>query len=192
MVHPSLFLYFFRRLFFPHSYLIGGTIPTSVLVLVKTIFTPLVYIIYKIIYIYIYIHIYIYHTSCRIFLFDAAKMAVVGEQWLIRCRKLHMACWTLKMTTTCRSLLYTTPTGTPLRRTLSNTTASKPSENRFHSAYAMHTYMAGFRTGKHSKIDSHYPCKCYIYALFVLNTKESRNEYYASHYGSTYRTIHNF
>ena len=41
LVYPSLFLYFFYRLVFPCSYLIGGTIPTSLLVLVKTIFTPL-------------------------------------------------------------------------------------------------------------------------------------------------------
>ena len=41
MVYPSLFLYFFHRLVFPCSYLIGGTIPTSLLVLVKNIFTPL-------------------------------------------------------------------------------------------------------------------------------------------------------
>ena len=31
MVYPSLFLYFFRRLVFPCSYLIGGTIPTFLL-----------------------------------------------------------------------------------------------------------------------------------------------------------------
>ena len=42
MVYPSLFLYFFHRLVFPCSYVIGGTIPTSVLVLVKTIFTIII------------------------------------------------------------------------------------------------------------------------------------------------------
>ena len=41
MASPSLFLHFFRQLIFPCSYLIRGTIPTSVLVLVKNIFTPL-------------------------------------------------------------------------------------------------------------------------------------------------------
>ena len=41
MASPSLFLHFFRQLLFPCSYLITGTIPTSVLVLVKNIFTPL-------------------------------------------------------------------------------------------------------------------------------------------------------
>ena len=44
MVHPSLFLYLFCRLVFPCSYLIGGTIPTSLLVLLKKIFTPLIYL----------------------------------------------------------------------------------------------------------------------------------------------------
>ena len=38
---PPLFLYFFHRLVFPRRYLIGGTIPTSLLVLVKNIFAPL-------------------------------------------------------------------------------------------------------------------------------------------------------
>ena len=42
------------------------------------------------------------------------------------------------MTTTCRSLLYTTPTGMPLR-TVSNTTTSEPYENCFHPAYTMLT-----------------------------------------------------
>ena len=41
MASPSLFLHFFRQLVFPYSYLIRGTIPTSVLVLVENIFTPL-------------------------------------------------------------------------------------------------------------------------------------------------------
>ena len=41
MVYPSLFLYYFHWLVFPCSYLIGGTIPTSLLVLVKNMFTPL-------------------------------------------------------------------------------------------------------------------------------------------------------
>ena len=41
MASPSLFLHFFRQLVFPCSYLIRGTIPTSVLVLVENIFTPL-------------------------------------------------------------------------------------------------------------------------------------------------------
>ena len=35
MASPSLFLHFFRQLVFPCSYLIRGTIPTSVLVLVS-------------------------------------------------------------------------------------------------------------------------------------------------------------
>ena len=65
----------------------------------------------------------------HIFLFDAMKMTAVGEQWPIRCRKLHMTWWTLETTTTCRSLLYTTHTGTPLWRTVSNTNMSEPSEN---------------------------------------------------------------
>ena len=39
----------------------------------------------------IYIYIYIYRTSCRIFLFDATKMAVVGEQCLTRCRNQYRA-----------------------------------------------------------------------------------------------------
>ena len=41
MASPSLFLHFFCQLVFPCSYLIRGTIPTSVLVLVENIFTPL-------------------------------------------------------------------------------------------------------------------------------------------------------
>ena len=36
-----IMLHFFRQLVFPCSYLIRGTIPTSVLVLVENIFTPL-------------------------------------------------------------------------------------------------------------------------------------------------------
>ena len=43
MASPSLFLHFFRQLDIPCSYLIRGTIPTSVLVLVKNIFTPFIY-----------------------------------------------------------------------------------------------------------------------------------------------------
>ena len=43
MVHPSLFTSFFHPLGF-WSYLIWGTIPTSLLVLVETIFTPLHYL----------------------------------------------------------------------------------------------------------------------------------------------------
>ena len=42
MASPSLFLHFSRQLVFPCSYLIRGTIPTSVLVLVKNIFYSLV------------------------------------------------------------------------------------------------------------------------------------------------------
>ena len=49
MAFPSLFLHFLRQLFFPCSYLIRGTIPTSLLVLVENIFTPL--------YIYVYISV---------------------------------------------------------------------------------------------------------------------------------------
>ena len=41
MASPSLFLHFFRQLVLLCSYLIGGTIPTSLLVLVGNIFTPL-------------------------------------------------------------------------------------------------------------------------------------------------------
>ena len=40
MASPSLFLHFSCQLVFPCSYLIRGTIPTSVLVLVENIFTP--------------------------------------------------------------------------------------------------------------------------------------------------------
>ena len=42
MVYPSLFLYFFHRLFFSRSYLIGGTIPTSLLVSVKKFLLPFI------------------------------------------------------------------------------------------------------------------------------------------------------
>ena len=42
MVYPFLFPYFFIQLVLPCSYLIGGTIPTSLLFLVETIITPLV------------------------------------------------------------------------------------------------------------------------------------------------------
>ena len=38
--------YFFHRLFFPCSYLIGGTIPTSLWVLVKNIFTSFVSVLF--------------------------------------------------------------------------------------------------------------------------------------------------
>ena len=44
MASPSLFLHFSRQLVFPCCYLIRGTIPTSVLVLVENIFTPFIYI----------------------------------------------------------------------------------------------------------------------------------------------------
>jgi len=40
MASPSLFLSFFRQLVFLCSYLIRGTIPTSLLVLVENMFTP--------------------------------------------------------------------------------------------------------------------------------------------------------
>ena len=40
MASPSLFLHLFRQLVFLCSYLIRGTIPTSLLVLVEFIFTP--------------------------------------------------------------------------------------------------------------------------------------------------------
>ena len=43
MASPSLFLHFFRQLVFPCSYLIRGTITTSLLVLVENIFTPFIY-----------------------------------------------------------------------------------------------------------------------------------------------------
>ena len=36
----------FRQLVFPCSYLIGGTIPTSLLILVETIFSPLVSVLF--------------------------------------------------------------------------------------------------------------------------------------------------
>ena len=42
MASPSLFLHFFCQLVFPCSYLIRGTIPISVLVLVENIFTPFI------------------------------------------------------------------------------------------------------------------------------------------------------
>ena len=48
MVYPSLFLYCFHQLVFSCCYLIGGTIPTSLLVLIKSILLPL-YIIYAIV-----------------------------------------------------------------------------------------------------------------------------------------------
>ena len=41
MASTSLFLHFFRQLVFPCSYLIRGTIPISVLVLVETFLLPL-------------------------------------------------------------------------------------------------------------------------------------------------------
>ena len=46
-----------------------------------------------------------------------------------------MTWWTLETTTTCRSLLYTTPTGTPLR-TVSNANTFDPSAN--HSSPSLH------------------------------------------------------
>ena len=42
LAYPSLFLYLLQRLGLPCIYLIGCTIPTSLLVLVENIFTPLV------------------------------------------------------------------------------------------------------------------------------------------------------
>ena len=149
---------------------------------------------------YIYLgtlHLGIYVALCHVFLFNATWMATVGEQWLIHCRKLCMTWWTLETTTTCRSLLYTTPTGTPLRRTVSNTTASEPSENRFHQAYAMLTYIYIYiyiyiRQALVQEIILKYilitPASD-IYALFVLNTKEWKNQYCTSHYGSTFEAV---
>ena len=85
-------------------------------------------------------------TSCRIFLFDATKMATVGEQWLIRCRKIHMTWGTLETTTTCRLLLYTTLTGTPLRRTGPLLSLLR---NIIFPAYATQTYIYnGFSHGE--------------------------------------------
>ena len=47
MAYISLLVHIlFHRLIFPYSYLIGGTIPTSLLVLVENVFTP--FMIYRI------------------------------------------------------------------------------------------------------------------------------------------------
>ena len=160
MASPSLFLHFFRQLVFPCSYLIRGTIPTSLLVLVKNIFTPFIYIIY--IYIYIYapyvrltVNFHLQHgqdgrplrsplRATQILATDTFKRE--GNRTIrsghynlsprqgyrhrkkeyrqlifLRVREFHS---TLSEVVS-RSPLYTMPTGTPLRRTLSNTTASE-------------------------------------------------------------------
>ena len=73
-------------------------------------------------------------------------MATVGEQWLIRCRKIHMTWGTLVTTTTCRLLLYTTLTGTPLRRTGPLLSLLR---NIIFPAYATQTYIYnGFSHGE--------------------------------------------
>ena len=41
---------------------------------------------------YVDIYMRVCHTSCRIFLFDPAKMATVREQCNIRSTQLHMTC----------------------------------------------------------------------------------------------------
>ena len=128
---------------------------------------------------------HIYRTLCCI-LFDATKMAAVGELSGLFAAENFTTWWTLETTTTCRSLLYTTSTETTLRWTVSNTTASEPSENRIHLAYATLTYIRiwrGFAQGsvlKYILVTS----ASTIYALFVLNTEETRNQYCASYYGS--------
>ena len=48
-----------------------------------------------------------------------------------------------------------------------------------------HIYTTGFHAGKYIVIS---PASV-IYACFVLNAKESRNQYHASHYGSTFEAV---
>ena len=89
---------------------------------------------------------------------DATKMAAVGEQWLNRCRKLHITWWTLETTATCRSLFYTT--------------ASESSENCSSPGLCnanIHIHNVLLRARKHSKLRI-FPLispASAVYALFV-------------------------
>ena len=78
--------------------------------------------------------------------------------------------------------IYTTSTGTPLKRTLSNTTASERSENRSSpSLRDANTYTR--RVFAQESIPKYIlisPASA-VYALFVLNTKESKSQDRASH-----------
>ena len=81
------------------------------------------------------------------------------------------------------------PAGRPLRRTLSNTTASEHTENcSSPSLCNTNIYRMGFCAGKHSKYVLITPASV-AYTLFVLNTKESRNQYCVSCYGSTFEAV---
>ena len=73
-IYPSLFLYFFRRLVFPCSYLIGGTIPTSLLVLLKNIFTPLVIL-------KMYVYIMYIRTSLYNVQFSSVHILCIIVNW---------------------------------------------------------------------------------------------------------------
>ena len=84
----------------------------------------------------------------------------------------------------CRSLLFTMPTGMPLRRTVSNTTASEPSGRSSPGLCNANIYIRrAFSQGSIIKCILMIPAST-IYTLFVLNTKESRNQYGVTHYGS--------
>ena len=71
------------------------------------------------------IYVWVCCTLGRIFLFDPAKMATVRGQCNIRSRQLQMTWKSLETKTTYRSLLYSTPTGFPLRRLASSLALQK-------------------------------------------------------------------
>ena len=111
-------------------------------------------------------------------------MATVGEQWLIRCRKIHMTWGTLETTTTCRLLLYTTLTGTPLRRTGPLLSLLR---NIIFPAYATQTYIYnGFSHGEaFQSIFSLALQELHMRFLSLIQ----KNQSCASHYGSTFQAV---
>ena len=88
----------------------------------------------------------------------------------------------------CRSLLYNTHRNS--LRTLSNTTASERFENRSSPGLCnVNIYMRRvFAQENIAKYILLSPASA-VYALFVLNTKESKNQYRESHYGSTFEAV---
>ena len=67
----------------------------------------------------VWIYMYVSYVMLEISI-GSYEMVAICEHWNIRCRKLHMTWLAIETKTTCRSLPYSMPTGTTLRRSASN------------------------------------------------------------------------
>ena len=79
----------------------------------------------------LYHHHHHYHnisiccTAYHIFLFCPKRMAIIYERWNIRCKKLNVTWSPIEAKSTCRLLLFSTLTGTMLKRLASNIATSE-------------------------------------------------------------------